>query len=152
MLKKRLQKLFNTSLRILPRKLNSASVTIQNNNDEKEIERKMSDITPKQYLQSNQGLSGLQEHIPSQFVKRKVTIDVLYLIDPYCAKKIASKISPILKKITNSVIAECAPGLGLLTKQLLLMCDRPIKLFEPSVEFRTNLKVFQQNHILCCCG
>ncbi|KAK9886297.1 hypothetical protein WA026_015807 [Henosepilachna vigintioctopunctata] len=92
------------------------------------------------YFESNQMRLKVKDLLPEECFSLKKNADFLYLIDPLNAKKVTSCILPYLKQDTSKIIAECTPGLGLISKDLLKNGIEAIRLYEPIPKFRDHLK------------
>lgn len=143
MMKKKCLIYFNSNFLLCSKRLYSTTIA-QKLEDQKEyVPLKFTDVPINPQLcctNSKQVFSKIKSQIPADLLTRKKSYDSLYLIDPLVARKVVAEILPYLNTNAKQVIAECHPGLGLITRLLLKKGIEPIKLFEPSESFRKLLK------------
>lgn len=98
--------------------------------EEKPAEIKPSKISPEilSYLESCSDYADIKEKIPKQFLKKHRTSEMLYLVNKNTAKEIVETVKSSLGN--NEPIVEVNPGLGLLSKELLIQTTCPIYMYE----------------------
>lgn len=97
----------------------------------------------RSYLKSELHLFEMLPYIPDKYLKlrRRDTIENLYLIDSKVAKDVVNLIFPIIQKNKKQIVCETNAGLGLIASELLDLGWPMVRLYEVCGEFRTALKV-----------
>lgn len=97
----------------------------------------------RNYLKSELHLFEMCPYIPVKYLKlkRRESIENMYLIDTKVAKDVVSQILPIIQKNKKQIVCETNAGLGLISSELLDHDWPMVRLYEICVEFRTALKV-----------
>ena len=131
---------------------------VENFTESAETERKISlpskDVL--EYMNSKSSLKSILSDLPSKILRRKMPRDSMYLVDEEVARDIASDILDNIGERRNTPIFEINPGIGALSKELLLggvnclhLCEHS-KLFYRKMEmlladFPTKTHLLQQD-------
>lgn len=97
----------------------------------------------RNYLSGESHLLEMLRYIPEKYLKlkRKGTIEHMYLVDSQIAKEVVSQILPIIERNKEQIVCETNAGLGLISAELLDNGWPMVRLYEVCLDFRTALKV-----------